>query len=106
MNTEEVKFTPGPWGVERCEVSERYHIDAGGYPYGTLVCEVEEKPREGDAKANAKLIAAAPDLFAALAQIEEIPPVAFTRNQQEMANRTIERMQEIAREAIRKATQI
>lgn len=95
---EVVKFTPGPWGVERCDVTPCYHIEAGAYPFGTSVCEIKEAPREGNAEANARLIAAAPDLFAALHQISEI--------EGEMDKTATRRVANLAREAIRKATQI
>lgn len=70
-------FTPGPW-----EVNCDHFIEAGN---GTLICDPHIEP-DGDPpelEANARLIAAAPDLLAAceralgLAAIERSQPEAW-----------------------------
>lgn len=58
------EHTPGPWGVEFCAASDRYHIDAGVYPFGVSVCELSGNKND---YANARLISTAP-LGLALAQ--------------------------------------
>jgi hypothetical protein len=57
-------FTPGPWAEDYCDADEVWHVDAGAYPFGSTVCEIDQRTlREGDAEANARLIAAAPELY-------------------------------------------
>lgn len=66
------KFTPGPWRVGRKPGPIVY--DEGGAQIANLV--VPMLPDE-EHRANARLIAAAPDLYAALeAQVEEPTVVA------------------------------
>lgn len=60
-----LKHTPGPWAVEYCPVTPCYHIEAGSYPTGTNICEINEIPEIGNSLANARLIAAAPTLLEA-----------------------------------------
>ena len=82
------KFTPGPWSVEdiganclrvRGKVSiasDTPAISTGHYEAIATVTQREPHPRYGGGidydtrDANARLIAAAPDLYAALAEIE------------------------------------
>jgi hypothetical protein len=62
-------FTPGPWAEDYCDADEVWHVDAGAYPFGSTVCEIDQRTlREGDAEANARLIAAAPELYEAAAK--------------------------------------
>lgn len=65
--TMEAKHTPGPWGVEYENRIEYGPIVAG---LGFLIAEVSYDPSETGTpqewKANARLIAAAPDLLAAV----------------------------------------
>ena len=62
--------TPGPWKVSYYAATREpaHRWTVGGYewvePYGATVCEMSGNPER--AEANAHLIAAAPDLLAAL----------------------------------------
>lgn len=57
------EHTPGPWAAERCHNTPCWHIEAGAYPFGSTICEVDENPKEGTSEANARLIASAPTLL-------------------------------------------
>lgn len=100
-NSAQAKHTAGPWRVSQ-NVSHHVVREKGGL---IAVCDAGDyscSREEGEA--NARLIASAPDLLAALEAIAERPAVPFVRDQLEMANRTIERIEEIARAAIARAT--
>lgn len=56
----ETGWTPGSWVFQDDEF-----IVAGAWPYGSTICTMDEKNR----KANARLIAAAPDMAEALEAI-------------------------------------
>ncbi|MFA5379870.1 MAG: hypothetical protein WC455_29190 [Dehalococcoidia bacterium] len=60
----ESKHTPGPWGIDINSVGE-YLISAG--PIGTPVDYLAVITNRKRSKANARLIAAAPELLEALA---------------------------------------
>lgn len=62
--TTESKHTPGPWtvGVDEQDHGRPYVKDAEGY----VVCALIFEPGTGEPEANARLIAAAPDLLEAL----------------------------------------
>lgn len=69
MNTQ---YTPGPWSVEidhRNNDPEfiRAHVDGEIYDLASVLCD-----ETGNAAANARLIAAAPDLLAALQMVNRI----------------------------------
>jgi len=66
----ESKWTPGPWVVQTCAVSSVLYLAAGAWPFGSTICELEDEPREGTREANARLIAAAPELYDAAALLE------------------------------------
>ena len=99
--------TPGPWTVGDL-------INMGGYrdyyqiscspEHGDLNIEISNPFGIGleETKANATLIAAAPDLLAALREITK-GEGAFSRDPLTFANNTIENMKEIANTAIAKA---
>ena len=67
--------TPGPWKVSYYAATRKpaHRWTVGGYewvePYGATVCEMSGNPER--AEANAHLIAAAPDLLAALRELVE-----------------------------------
>lgn len=66
--TAETKHTPGPWGAEPMEdgCSVAYRInDASGYE----VAVTSGRDSDGEEAANARLIAAAPDMLAALCSL-------------------------------------
>lgn len=63
------KHTPGPWTAERDDSNERYDIGVPADVGIRLVAEVSfgyDEPAESEQHANAALIAAAPDMLAAL----------------------------------------
>lgn len=67
MNSD-TKFTPGPWELGRdlaLYVSVRKSWQGGGQNIA-LVCRLEGRNKYERATRNARLIAASPDLFAAL----------------------------------------
>lgn len=72
------KYTPAPWSAERVwDIPEtKVHAYCCGKPYA--LAEVYAMPGAGEREANAKLIAAAPELLAAAQAawncIGELPP--------------------------------
>lgn len=68
----ETKFTPGPWEMRRL-------IDGNGKPYATLYechinlgpCMIWCPPGNVEQEANARLISASPDLYAACKKVVE-----------------------------------
>ena len=63
----DVKFTPGPWGVCKNRFGKISSLR------GVDICSLlKYGKKDGEAKANAHLIAAAPDMYAALVHIREI----------------------------------
>jgi len=73
-------FTPGPWFVAHHELTD-IHVcapDAGNVddPWNIAVvigaCGYPSDPRSGSTEANARLIAAAPDLDAAAREIDRL----------------------------------
>lgn len=91
------QYTPGPWGIERCEVTPCFHIEAGAYPFGTSICEVNDSPRDGSAEANARLIAAAPELLAALKAMLGVGPPSIETDMAEMEKACFMALAAIAR---------
>lgn len=69
----ETKFTPGPWSLARGEVHHvgRLVITAKGMPPNSPLAFVGGADWDDAAQNDAALIAAAPDLYAALARIVE-----------------------------------
>lgn len=65
------KHTPGPWAVVEFKkiVSRNPSVVAGGVGHYEHVATVESQPETEIEDANAFLLAAAPDLLAALKQI-------------------------------------
>lgn len=59
----ETKFTPGPWKVDGLYIEEKSGYHAGDWI--AKISEFEDEYKEEE-RANANLIAAAPDLFYAL----------------------------------------
>lgn len=66
MTEQQAKHTPGPWGIE----TEHALITIGASGAGKIAC-VFQTVLAGDPKANARLIAAAPELLAALKETLE-----------------------------------
>jgi hypothetical protein len=70
------QHTPGPWIVDVAQDSDGtiHSVDVREAAYGLFVAAVEAHTDEhADVMANARLIAAAPDLLAALRAIEAMP---------------------------------
>jgi hypothetical protein len=67
------KHTPGPWVARRnvafWEINPVNILDKGPYTVGDVCASDPERPDGGLQEANAKLIAAAPDLLDALQRI-------------------------------------
>ncbi len=59
---DETRWTAGPWVVQPDYGSGETFVVAGAWPLGSTICVVDQNDRT----ANARLIAAAPDLYAAL----------------------------------------
>ena len=87
--------TPGPWHVNGdCWVGfDRNNAEAGGYQFCAVAHVME---RAGCLDANARLIAAAPDLLTCL--------LAYVELEEQAAPASSSPMRENARAAIRKAT--
>lgn len=70
--------TPGPWGVSRLDGGEQYNIlDSSDQPDANVVATArfhDDSP--GETLSNARLIAAAPDLLAALRDVLRIAKAA------------------------------
>jgi len=60
------KHTPGPWTVHSCEIHPHHEITA---ECGRRIA-TQNDYHDGQDKANARLIAASPKLFAALVRLE------------------------------------
>ena len=64
------KFTPGPWKIEGNRIHDNKLLESyrsNNYPDPAPICILKSDDREGhDQAANASLISAAPDLYAAL----------------------------------------
>ena len=71
--TDQPKWTPGPWRYDRTNGSPTTgeHMIAGAKP--GYLAEVRDCG-SGDVRANAHLIAAAPDLYAALVHAQQNMP--------------------------------
>ena len=89
--------TPGPWAAvgdnSKLEFVEK---DIGGSRMTIATCFQQGAMRDGERAANARLIAAAPDLLAALAGIIEI-------GKRDLTNPKYDAYFEEARAALRKA---
>lgn len=102
------KHTEGPWGIE--QTSDKNWIgplrQSGDGKIDSIVCSTERgsltEAAQMSSDANAELIAAAPDLLAALKEIAQ-GRGRFSNDQLEFASNTIESMKAIANAAIAKA---
>ncbi len=61
------KHTPGPWNWAKSDINGRYSI----YRNGPLAYCGDTTAVDGDGEANARLIAAAPDLLVALQSFDD-----------------------------------
>lgn len=72
MNTKKESFTPGPWVVSDDGDGAVFVVEKGSE--GRTIADMNAHPMpEDDTRANAALIAAAPELLAALEDIEALP---------------------------------
>ena len=105
---QKVKHTPGPWKISRCQLKKTEHsapdmlIEHGNKTeHSPLLCQVYAAGGEHPREANAKLIAAAPELLEALEKCADfMGSVAGTEN---VSNSFREALSE-AKAAISKAT--
>jgi hypothetical protein len=98
----EVGFTPGPWRVDGNAIrgTEDRHtngrlrnsVGVSSASYSDQVCTIHGSMELGTPQANARLIAAAPDLLAALQLIEDGTDDRYILG--------------LAREALKKATEV
>jgi hypothetical protein len=118
--TKQTKHTAGPWQMDSRHYPNSFTISAGE----VLICQVDhwgkrqsdltaELKPEGQAEANAHLIAAAPDLLAALEDIElraTQAKLAHDIGRPKLARQVdfllgeLARLQDVARNALAKAT--
>lgn len=92
MSTEPAKHTPGPWRIS--SGCDRWVVQEKG---GCIAC-VEQDRKFGEA--NARLIAAAPELLEALTSLLD----ASQRNQEHYSEEAHDIAESRARAAIKKAT--
>ncbi len=71
QNTQNAQHTPGPWSACSGDAGQKFNIECAGTGNDLLPVAILKGP---DRRANARLIAAAPDLLAAL---EEITALAY-----------------------------
>lgn len=93
MSTDDKAHTPGPWHATLHQVGDENNVRVAD-------CYSLEKGHD-TARANARLIAAAPDLLAALVEIEQHAYDDDTPQEDILAD--FDRMRGIARDAIAKA---
>jgi hypothetical protein len=73
----ESKHTPGPWIIKRTS-SAPTGLDAGGILITQANAILQSPENDSAAEANARLIAAAPELLKAIVQLEEFASLALT----------------------------
>lgn len=92
------KFTPGPWKAERSKSGSKVRISGHGwFRFARVWVEVADQ-RSEEGEANARLIAAAPDMLAALQMVRELDDaygIEFSEQQRDQLH-----------DAIRKATHL
>lgn len=72
------KHTPGPWNFQNATPDECAAVETRAKPYATIAVMHHGDPMESSA--NARLIAAAPELLAALENLRDnfdYPPAAY-----------------------------
>src|SRR5688572_5645975 len=72
----DTKHTPGPWGLFRSGYSARFGVEGDDEKFSVVVYGTKDEPDKGvqgrtedEANANARLIAAAPDMLQALESV-------------------------------------
>lgn len=65
------KYTPGPWRIKTEKRTGENHIISDVGTHIAIVSQQEKDSLDGSNEANANLLAAAPDLLAALIELEE-----------------------------------
>jgi hypothetical protein len=99
------KHTPGEWKLLKFEDDERYEVtdESGTHGFHRAIATVSfgySEPAETEQHANAKLIAAAPELLSTLEKIRDHEPMGGDE-----WITAVELLQRWAREAIAKATE-
>lgn len=77
----ETKHTPGPWGIRSTDTLLTIHGDDGVIMVASTSWHSRIRrhyPLKAEAEANARLIAATPDLLALTKFIDENPELAFS----------------------------
>jgi hypothetical protein len=80
----DAKFTPGPWDVYQTAIlsGEVYQVFAPKSKSRHWIANVQiDAGKDGDGKANANLIAAAPDLYEALKAIVDCHEIGSTQEE-------------------------
>lgn len=97
-----MKHTPGPWVTSPEPNGKEWGVDAG--PWGICICA--DAPGEGTAEANARLIAAAPELLDELIEQDKFLGVlaGTVPLSEKDTHRRIAMHRESVRAAITKAT--
>lgn len=111
----EFKGTPGPWKTQfkrHAELQAGSHVhvltDGENFNIGLLSSWVNDADTKAEAEANAKLIAAAPDMWKALERIARphdcgCVPCTGSCTSEIALQITVDEMRELARSAIAKA---
>ena len=94
MMTTKTEHTPGPWTVHSCEMHPHHEITA---ECGRRIA-TQNDHHDGQDKANARLIAAAPELLTALRAVLACPAMC-----DDAAHPETVKAKEIAMDAITKA---
>jgi hypothetical protein len=97
--SENTKHTPGPWVKGDEKHYRREHVFTNN---GVFVADCCKQPPREECEANARLIAAAPDMLAALREIAE-GRGAYKMDRLAFAESVIENMKGVALAAIAKA---
>lgn len=84
--------TPGPWTAHPSKYHEGVHIVQAGRPSNRVLARFgsEDEPLDDTDLANARLIAAAPDLLAALQSLHSFVAVRFGRGPDAVIPETID----------------
>jgi hypothetical protein len=90
-------YTPGPWKWTRT-LDGLNALESDSIAYGILVCAEDNAPQDLNDEANARLIAAAPDLLEAILALDDL------RGAWAPPEETIKAAWSKARAAIAKAT--
>ena len=94
------QHTQGPWTTPDWAKLKHIHVVDSN---GLIVAAVYNRVTPGEQAANARVIAVAPEMLAALTAIATAPAGAYSRDKEQYLKNVIEWCQERARAAIAKA---